>query len=207
MERFDFLVSKLLDFLPGGIYGILSVIIGILGDLLAFLLFPGYNSTLNMVSDLGLGPGGIFFNLGLIISGIVAIPFYISLGKVFNKESDNIIIRKGAILSAVISCITFSFIGIFPALRGNKLMIFLHGTFSFICLLTAIGYMLLFSILMFKDERYSILHVSIGIIVACIILLFLLTWLPIIEWLLTGAIIFWVLFNSIYLIKNEDLIR
>jgi hypothetical membrane protein len=73
MNRNNFFNKK------GGICGLISIIIGICGDILAIIYFPGYNLLNNMVSDLGIGPGGIFFILGLIFSGILAIPHYVAL--------------------------------------------------------------------------------------------------------------------------------
>ena len=53
----------------GSIFGILSVSVGVIGDLIALYLFPGYSIFSNMISELGVGPGGIFFNIGVFFSG------------------------------------------------------------------------------------------------------------------------------------------
>ena len=79
MEQGKNFLDKILRRISGGVFGILSMIIRVLCDFLAFLCIPGYDIFENMVSELGVGKGGIFFNLGLIISGIICIPFYIAL--------------------------------------------------------------------------------------------------------------------------------
>ena len=96
--------DKLLTLIPGGVFGLLSCVIVLSGDILSIILFPGgYNFFENMISELGRGPSGIFFNLGLIISGIVGIPFYIALYRVFDKETVNPIVRKIALIFSLIS--------------------------------------------------------------------------------------------------------
>ncbi|MFW9936776.1 MAG: hypothetical protein ACFFD5_03960, partial [Candidatus Thorarchaeota archaeon] len=74
MVSFNESLNKVFDIIPGAIFGILSVIVGLLGDFLALLFFPEYNLTL-MISKLGIGPGGIFFNVGTILSGFFAFLF------------------------------------------------------------------------------------------------------------------------------------
>ena len=87
---------------PWPYWGLLSVVIGLLGDFLSFLLYPNYNLTL-MVSDLGTGPGAIFFNLGTILSGIFALLFYIYLGPHLKVGNINSRIQKIAMIFAVLS--------------------------------------------------------------------------------------------------------
>ena len=71
MDKMD----QLLKIIPGGVFGIISVVIVLSGDIISIVLFPGgYSFFENMISELGGGPYGIFFNLGLVISGIVSIP-------------------------------------------------------------------------------------------------------------------------------------
>ena len=89
MDIINDFTEKLLNFMPGGVYGILSMVIGIIGDILAILYYPGYNMIDNMVSDLSRGIGSIFFNFGLIFSGLVAIPFYLHLGRILKTEIVN----------------------------------------------------------------------------------------------------------------------
>ena len=198
MENLNFFMEKFFKFTPGGIYGLLSVFIGLLGDFLAFLFFPGYHILFNMVSDLGIGPGGIFFNLGVIISGLIAIPFYIYLGKILKNGNNNEFLRRGAIITSIISCIAFSLIGFFPSIEGNEIIYFLHGLFAFISWMSGLSYLLLFSILLIKDERFSRFKSYLGFSIIIIYLIFFFTWQPIIEWILSFSIVVWVLIMAIY---------
>ena len=68
----DKLKEKVLKKTSGGFFGIISVLIRLMGDFIAILLTPSYDMINDLISDLGVGgPGAIVFSLGLIISGIV----------------------------------------------------------------------------------------------------------------------------------------
>ena len=203
MAIYNIIGDKTLQWAPGGVYGLISVIIGIYCNLIAVLLFPGYNITINMISELGVGPGGLFFNLGFIISGLMAIPFYISLGRTLDGEDVNINLIKSAKVSSIISCVTFSLIGFFPAIPENEIILIMHGIIALISLTCAAIYLIFFSILMLKNKNFSKLQAYLGFFFAGLVTLFLLTWWPITEWFLTLAITLWVSINSSYLIYKR----
>ncbi len=208
MDKPTKLIDKILEVIPGGIFGLLSVVSIILGELFAFLLFPGYNIFNNMISDLGVGKGGIFFNLGLIISGIIIIPYYIHLAKSIKGENIKEDLRRYAILAAILSCITFSLLGMFPAIEDNIIIYYAHGILATISIASGLGYLLLYSILMYKAQNYSKSQAYHGFVVAVLYAAFLLTWIPLVEWVMNLAILSWITINSIYLLylnKQEKL--
>lgn len=196
-------IDKLLNVKPGGIFGLLSVVFIVLGELIAFLLFPGYSIFKNMISELGAGPGGIFFNLSVIISGIIIIPYYIHLGKSFSGENIKENLRKFAILVAVISCITYSFLGVFPSIESEAIIYITHGILAAISISSGLGYLILYSILMLKAQNFSKIQAYHGFIVAGFYTFFLLTWIPIVEWVLNIAILSWITANSIYMLYHK----
>jgi hypothetical protein len=199
MVSFSDSLSKVFDIIPGATFGILSVIIGLLGDFLALLFFPEYNLTL-MISKLGIGPGGIFFNVGTILSGFFALLFYLYLGRVIKEDNPNEYLRKAAIISAITSCFFFMLIGVFPSVEGNQLLIILHGNSASISFITGLIYFLLFNIIILRNKNFLRIHVYIGFTEACFILIFLFTWNPILEWIMTFGIIIWILFIASYLL-------
>jgi len=203
MERKRNFIDKFLDIAPGGLYGILSVIIRISGDFIAFLFFPEYNMINNMVSDLGVGPGGIFFSLGLIISGIISIPFYVALARSLQSEGVNEKMRKTGLIFFYISDITYIMIGFFPSVEKIYLIYLAHGVFAIISWLTAIIYLVIFSKLMKKDGKFSALPSYSGYLLIIVMIIFLCTWLPIIEWVMTFTFIIWVLLISSYMIYHK----
>ena len=65
-ERINTLFDSLFDKIPGGLFGITSMIIGLGGDLLAALFYPNYSIFEDMISNLGISwisPGGFFLTL------------------------------------------------------------------------------------------------------------------------------------------------
>ena len=170
---------------------------------MSFLLFPGYNIFDNMVSELGIGPGGLFFNVGLVLSGIVAIPFIIRLGTVFLGENVNNYLRKSAMIIAVTSSVSLSLIGCFPATPENAIVFIIHGTFAFICWIGGLIYVTIFSIMMFQAPNISKSWAFFGFGVAATFVLFLFTGLPITEWIVVFAICLWAIVNSINILRNK----
>ena len=200
MDKPTKFIDKLLEIIHGGVFGLLSVALIILGELIAFLLFPGYSIFNNMVSELGAGPGGIYFNLSIVISGLIIIPYYIHLAKTFSGEAINENLRKYAILTAVISCITYSLLGVFPSIESEYIIYLTHGILAAVSIASGLGYLLLYSILMFKAQNFSKYQVYHGFFVAVLYATFLLTWIPIIEWVMNMAILSWVTANSVYIL-------
>ena len=203
MGRGRKIIDKLLNIASGGYYGIISIIIRITCDFIAFLLTPGYNMSENMISEFGRGPGGIFFNLGLIISGIVTIPFYVSLGRALKCEAVNEKLRKIAIIFSIISIITYIFVGIFPSYPENIPIYYAHGIFGAVSWITAVGYLTIYSFLMLKNNKFSKFQAYHGYCVAGTAILFLFTWHPVPQWIMTFAIISWVLINSVFILHYK----
>jgi len=187
----------------GSLFGIIANIIGLTGFYLASLSIPGYNILENMISHLGGGQGGIYANLGLIISGILAMPFYLQLEHELKHLEEFSKIRKAAISSALTSCTFYSLVGVFPAIQSDLLIFYLHGTVSAIALFTGVGYLLLFSFLMEKSPEYSKIQAIHGVITAGLYTAVLFTWHPFIEWMAAFGVISWVLTNSAYILYKK----
>ncbi len=196
-------IDKLLDILPGGIYGILSLIARISGDFIAFLFFPGYSIFNNMVSDLGVGEGGIFFSLGLIISGIICVPFYITLARSLKSEEISEKSIKTGLIFFYISDIAYILVGFFPSIEENYIIYTTHGVLAVISWLTGIVYLITFSKLMLKHDNYTKLPAYSGFFLIGFMLLFLFTWIPILEWVMTFAFISWLIIISCYVRYNR----
>lgn len=205
-RRFDNLINRFdnyFEVVPGGIFGLLSVIIGVSGDFIAYLFYPGYNIAEYMISDLGRGPGAVFYNIGVIISGVVAIPFGFYVGKVLNRgEAKNGKIKL-AIFSYVISAIALSLSGVFPGIESNDTIFFIHGLFAFISFACVSLYLAIFGSIMLKDDRYSNGIAYFGFIVVGLFILTILTWLPLIEWSANFGIIIWTIWSALYFLHKE----
>ncbi len=196
-------LTKLLDIIPAGFYGIIAIIIRITCDFLAFTFYPEYSIFDNMVSDLGVGPGGIFFSLGLLFFGIISIPFYVAIAR--SLQSDNIKerSRKFGLFLFYISDITYILVGIFPSIEQNTIIYYAHGVFALISWLAAIGYLIIYSKLMLKNDKYSTLPAYSGFLLIVFVIVAVLTWRPITEWLMTFMFWLWVIIISSYMLYHK----
>ncbi|MEJ2276580.1 MAG: hypothetical protein P8Y70_02355 [Candidatus Lokiarchaeota archaeon] len=158
------------------IFGILSALTGLLGDLLSSLFFKGYNFFTNYVSDLGVSKAGLIFNLSIIFSGILVIPVSISF---------------------------YILIGIFPSDKSVPISFIMHGVVALVTWLSGIVYLSLFGILMILDDKYNKFLSLTCFIQGFLIFFFLITWQPIIEWVTTAGIIVFLFINSIYMIYKK----
>ncbi len=197
------IIDRLLGTIPGGLFGLLSVSVIIIFDLLAILFHSEYNFFDNMVSELGVGPGGIFFNLGLILSGIIAIPFYLHLSKTFIDENVNENIRKTAIASSMISCISYTLLGFFPAIESDQFLHNAHGILAIISISSGICYLVSFSSLMLHSNRFKKSQAYLGLLTAGLYAFFLSTWWPIVEWIMSLSIMTWIVINSSYCLYHK----
>ncbi len=201
MEKLKTNILKILNFIPSPYYGLLSAFVGIGGDIIAIALFPSYNFN-RMISALGTGPGAIYFNIGTILSGIFALLFYLYLIEVIGKETNDPKKQKVGRFFAINSCIFFSLVGVFPTSTDTILFV-LHGTFALISWLSAIIYLSIFSSLIFKNKGIPKFFGYLALITAGTIILFLLTWIPIIEWIMALAITVWITLPSVYMLYRK----
>lgn len=195
---------RLLKNTYGPISGLLSVIVYSIGIIISYILFTGFDFNC-MVSWLGgeYSPGAIFFNVGVFLSGLFAIPFFIYLHKRTKAEVLNKQLRMSAIFLALSSCLFFSLIGLFPSLLYNFTFYIVHGIVFSISMITGIAYLLIYSIIFFKSKNFKKILSYIGFTIIVTMIIFLFTWIPIFEWLMTFAIIFWMVFVSTYLLVKK----
>jgi hypothetical protein len=198
MEKIKTYILHIYNLIPAPIYGLLSAIVGLSGDVISVLLFQGYNLN-HMMSALGTGAGGIFFNLGTFLSGIFALLFYLYLIKVMGKETNDIKLYKAWSIFTITSCILFSLIGVFPTSK-NTIIFLLHGTFTLISLLSAILYLTLFSYLISRSNNFPRFFVYLALITTVTIVVFLFTWIPITEWTMALAVAVWITLISAYML-------
>ncbi|MFW9785174.1 MAG: hypothetical protein ACFFFB_23030 [Candidatus Heimdallarchaeota archaeon] len=167
------------------------------------------------VSTLCLGPGGLFFQSGTVLSGIFAVLFVISLNWSFNEYETNEKLKKLNLYIALISCTTFIGLGAFCG--SNPIIALIHGSFAVISWLSGLFYVISFTILMFQDSQYLKLLVYIGCYVSFVLFLlvftfflhffpslrFLMIILPSLEWINTISLIFWYFAVSVYMIYKK----
>ena len=215
MEKLNRFIEKLNRHIPLRIFGLLSVSFGILGDFIAYLMYPGYNFTKNAVSALCDGSGRIFFQTGIVLSGIFAFFFAIYLGKTFSNEIVSQKLRKISISFAIISCVSFIFLGVFCG--TNLIIALIHGTSAIISWVSGFWYITLYNILILRDSNYSKYIAYFGFFVSSIIVILmtvfllylipalrsLIIFLPTLEWMNTVTVILWYFIISMYMINKK----
>ena len=186
-----------------GLFGVLSISIGFASIIITSFFYPNYNPTVRMISDLGttwLSPGNSYFNMGFAISGFIALPFHVYLGRIFKSEHGNERLRKLAIGLSIVSNISLSAVGITLA---NSISLYdsffiLHGIFALIAFSSASIYCIIYSAKMLKDVRFYRIHAYIGFLVAIFPVLFYITWQPILEWTSLISLCLWNFCIAIY---------
>lgn len=222
MKKVNIFFDNLFDIIPGYIFGFLSVFVGLLGDILALSFSPNYLMWKSSISLLGHYSGGIFLRAGLIISGFLAVPFMVYFGRIIKDENVNEYIRKSAYIIGIFSSMCASFAGIF----SGGIFSDIHGFFALLSWLGGAAFSILFSISMLRNSKFSKFQINIGFIVAGIFIFYLIPFfitnfcsfyrefcyefgravyliVPTIEWIVLFSMLFWILFNSSYLLYKK----
>ena len=204
MNKINIFFDKILEKIPGWVFGVLAALIGIVCDIIAVLSYPDYDWTTQVVSELGVGSTAYIFNFGsLIIPGLLAIPFVIYIGKAFENENVNERIRKTTLIVSIVYCIACALIGVFPSIPGQKIIIFIHGLSALTCWLGGLLFLILLSIQIPKNPTFSNYLIYINCFFMCFYVVFLITWIPQTEWAVHVAIKFWVLIIALYCAYNK----
>ncbi|MFX0071839.1 MAG: DUF998 domain-containing protein [Candidatus Hermodarchaeota archaeon] len=198
MKKINNLINIFYKVIPGGVFGLTSVLLAFVFVALSYINFPGYNMMENDVSVLGIGPGlsAPLFNTGLKIAGFTAIPFFIYLGIILKKENHDFKTIKRATLLSILGCVSLSLIGFFPVI--NLTMGIIHAGLALVFFISSIINLILFSRLMFHDERFAKVHPYLGFMTACLIAIYIATRISIIEWVVFFVLGFWMIDISIY---------
>lgn len=198
MEKLFQIVEKILKIIPGPIFGLFSVTFALIGILISFFSFTGYNLLLYDVSYLAVGPNGVFFNLGLILSGIIALPFHFYMYSIIGNEKISLNLKKASLLLSVLSSLTLSLIGFFPVLNENILILVIHGILALITFVGITIYCFLYGIFFLKNPRFSLSHTILSYSVSGIFLFYFTNRWSIFEWIGVGSIMIWIIFNAIF---------
>jgi len=196
-------VTKIIKVIPGPYWGLFSIIASSLGVIIAILMTPGYTMS-RMMSHLGTSPGALFFNLGMILAGLFTLVFYLYLAPILKSENVKVGIHRTALVFAILFCVFYTFIGVIPSVANSSLEI-AHGLVSMICLIFGAIHKSLFGYMMLKSEKFLKFHVYSAISVAALEIIFLLTWIPLIEWIMVFAINYWIFIISFHLFTRKDL--
>lgn len=227
MKRINEFFDKIFNFTPGYIFGFLTFIIGLTGDILA-LLFSGLAGDYVMweksISILGHRAGGVYLRTGLVISNILAIPFIIYLGRTLKDENINDNLIKLTIGVGIFASVTAVLTGILSGV--NEVISALHGLFALLSWIGGAIVCFLFGYLMLKNAKFSKSIMYFNFIIAAIFGSYLVpffvtnfcnyyqeicysfgraiyTIMPVYEWVVIFSILIWYLVNAIYLFNKR----
>jgi hypothetical protein len=224
MRKLNEIFDIIFNYLPGYAFGLLTFSIGMLGAILAILLSPEYIMWEKSISVLGHQTGGIYLRIGFIISGLIAIPFFVYLGRKLKHEAVNEYLRKVAVFVGVFSMLSVTFSGVFSGV--NELISNLHGMFALFGWLSGTAFCFLFSIIMLKNPNFTKIQAYIGFLITGIFIYYLVPFfitnfcnyfasicydfgrkvyviMPISEWMVYFSTLIWFLFNSSYILLKK----
>jgi hypothetical membrane protein len=146
-----------------GTCGIITPSVAFSCILLAIAYAPHFSWTHNALSDLGVmpNPTSVLFNLGLIVSGILAIVFAFGLLIFFNKTVSG---RIGAIMF-VLDCLALICIGIFP--ESAKPM-HLYASVAFFAIFPLAMFLMTASFVLSSKHRMAVFTFSIAVFAAVV---------------------------------------
>jgi hypothetical membrane protein len=146
-----------------GTCGIITPSVAFSCILLAIAYAPHFSWTDNALSDLGVmpNPTSVLFNLGLIVSGILAIVFAFGLLIFFNETVSG---RIGGIMF-VLDCLALICIGIFP--ESAKPM-HLYASVAFFAIFPLAMFLMTASFVLSSKHRMAVFTFSIAVFAAVV---------------------------------------
>jgi len=201
MRKILELVNRLFNLLPGSVYGLIAFGISIFAHLFGVLLYPEYDMTTMTISQLSNGYGGTLYRIGLIFTGIIAIPFCIYLSNSFNNSNRLKNLRKLALYPSLIYCISLIMIGYFWG--SNVIISYIHGSFAVVAWIAGLIFISIFGILIHIDVRYPKSLAYFSFVLATTFLMHLIILSTITQWIMTLSIMFWVWILSSFMLYKR----
>ena len=171
------------------------------------------------LSHLGGAPkgAGIVFNIGIMISGLLMIFFFLNLSAYLRRKNTNMLLIYLSFISGLISSLGTVLLGIFPY-TGTQELHNLSATFFF---MGGFAYCILYGISEWITQGISKLQASSGFIVALFFLQFIifnainffnpelvLEQSHLTEWILFSVLMFWIIEHEVSMTKDKkDILR
>ncbi len=210
MEKFD----KVFEKLHASYFGIIGVIVFLVGAIPAMLVHPGFNFVDVFISDLAV-PGdnilSIFFVICWVLTGVFMIPFIIGFTRYLQEKGAS---NKGtgiACILGLISSIGLLLIALFNV-RDFNLM---HTLAQYVFFFPGIIYLFGYAYLEYKLSDFPLWQVLLNVIVAFFFLLYLILFIvnrieptllleakAISEWLFLFANLFWFIETGVFIFKK-----
>jgi hypothetical membrane protein len=167
------------------------------------------------LSDLGAGPNGsnYVFNIGIIITSIIMVAFYVHLSIIlYFKKGYKILIITSFSLGLISAMGTF-FVGIFPINVSQEI----HNFSASFFFLGGLGAAFFYTLTELTTPKFSKIQAFSGIVIICSFLLFIVfnalnyfnpgqydVGSHITEWILYFILIFWIIEHAIIVFKLKN---
>ncbi|MBU0530223.1 MAG: DUF998 domain-containing protein [Nanoarchaeota archaeon] len=178
----------------GGTAAILSGLVFIIFTAIAVLNYPDYSPYTTYLSDLGVGPTAIFFNVGLVVAGLLGL---VLAAGVYQIRSNICVVGTFLLLFTNIALME---IGIFSENFGLS-HTFMSWTFFFFA--TFMLFVVGTGIAKTEKSRTGYITILLGVIIV-VQFLILGGAHPITEFIAVALIILWSFLIGLYLIKTSE---
>lgn len=184
-------------------FGLIGAIFLIIILPLTACFTPGYNPLEQFISNLGNGRAKSLFSIGFVVAGSLLIPFYIYL----ERELINITepVRRLATGIAIVANVGIALVGIIPDETYIETFLIFHSIVAGVSFIGSSIYIALYSYLMYqgpKAKRYrgpafkrNLAYL--GFLIGILMPIYLISQIPIFEWILTMLMLVWILFAAI----------
>jgi len=200
----------------GGIFAIVSFAVGTvctLGALFLYTIFPfrglpvswllypipvfntGFSIWYQAISELGIGPSAFMFNVGLMITGVLALVMFPALFRLLRGS----IVAILGIVSGLITCIGIIGVGLAPMVMSP-----LHGLFGMIFFVSVGITVTLLSIAMLLDTPFSKAVAAFGFFFVVVDVAFLIVSNSILEWSVFFVLVAWILVVGIEMLLKRS---
>ena len=181
------------------LFGLFGVLIASTLLIMAIFFTPGYSPLLKPVSSLGRLEAKSLFSISFVVAGSLSIPFFISLERELVNIKEGI--RRLATGVSIFSSVCIALVGIIPDDTYSILFKMFHGFVAWVSFVGTCFYIDLYSVLMYKGPNSKKFLSYFGFSITIVLIAFLITREPLIEWILTTFIIVWILITAIQMIS------
>lgn len=191
------------------LFGLFGVLIASILLIIAIFFSPGYSPLQKPVSSLGREEAKSLFSISFVIAGSLSIPFFISLERELVNITESI--RRLATGVSIFSSVCIALVGIIPDenISNGSWFLPFHGFVAWVSFVGTCFYIDLYSVLMYqgpKSKLYSGPNFKkflsyFGFSITFLLIAFLITRAPLIEWIVTASIITWILITAIQMIS------
>ena len=195
--------------------GILVPLVTIISSVVIYAFNDSSFSFLtHYLSHLGGAPkgAGIIFNIGIMISGLIMILFFLNLSAYLRRKNTNTLLIYLAFISGLISSLGTFFLGVFPYTVTQEL----HNFSASFFFMGGFSYCILYGISEWTTQGISKLQASSGFIVALFFLIFIiftainyfnpelfLEQSHLTEWILFVVLMFWIIEHEVSMTKDK----